>query len=633
MIRTYGLAILVFVALSACSVLAADGPPFCPHINSWNSTVQNWAQGAPWIKVLSALDASRAKDMGSKVFYRPYDIPGIPGHDDGGTGDGRGMAEAVLARLSTIPSSKWPDAIGYRNEFGGNDTTTPQQFIHYYDRLRAGGYTGWIVFGSYSTGVPESYRWSQTDVKNAVLKADAVETHEYFDLTESFCHTWLCCRHVRFINENPYLLGKPWFIGEAGSDRISGGCHEDPCNRRGWRHFDCGAQKLTEQQYIAELSKYRSLCAPQVPAVFIFQQGDQWNWNDFEVVGTSVGTWMQSTWGISEGAISGVVRTAAGQGLPGAAVTTNPGGYSATTNASGGYAIPNVPAGTYDVTASKPGYIPDTQSGKSVSGGSTTVVNFTLNPAPPGVELLTNGDFESGCTGWAHSESPAGIYWGCGNKAYPGTGGGAGGHSWNAFLACGGYFCDKSFTGEQHQDNVPVTPGAYYTASAKVYYEPVAHPRDATDCKERIVLVFNNGIIHASEWRTHTTYNGWDTITLSGFVPAGTLSMTFRVEVSHTDGQWSGTGGVDECSFISQAPCPDISTAKSYADGTVLRLSDKTVSAVANGAFWIQESDRTSGIRVNAVNTLPVGAKVDVAGALATVNGERVLQSAVSAVR
>lgn len=373
------LAFVLFAALAVAVPLTAGaaGPPICPHINTWSSTVQSWAQGAPWMKVLSALDCQRGKEMGSKVFYRPYDIPS---HDDGGTGDGTGMAEAVLARLATIPSDKWPDAIGFRNEFGGTDTTTPQQFMLYYDRLRAGGYRGWIVFGSYSTGVPESYRWSQSDVKNAVMKADAIETHEYFDLTEAFCHSWLCCRHVRFINENPYLLGKPWFIGEAGSDRISGGCHEDPCSRRGWRHYDCGAQKLTEQQYISELSKYRGLCASQVVAVFIFQQGDLYNWNDFEVVGTSVGTWMQTTWGISTGTISGTVKSATGQNLAGAAVTTSPGGYSAASDASGVYTIPQVMPGTYNVTASKAGYQNQTRTGISVIAGQTATCNFSMVP-------------------------------------------------------------------------------------------------------------------------------------------------------------------------------------------------------------------------------------------------------------
>ncbi len=248
------------------------------------------------------------------------------------------------------------------------------------------------------------------------------------------------------------------------------------------------------------------------------------------------------------GTISGYVRDGSGGAISGASVSTSSGGYSATSGADGSYSMAGVAAGTYDVTASKAGYLPQTQTGKTVTAGQTTTVSFSLTT---GVELLTNGSFTSGCTGWSHSESPSGIYWGCGNKAYPGIGSGSGGASWNAYLSCGGYFCDRAFTGEQHQDNVAVTAGAAYYASAQVYYEPVKYPDTPNDQKERLVLVFNNGTTHTAPWHTHTTSNGWDLISYSGTVPAGAASMTFRVELSHTDGQWSGTGAVDECSFRS----------------------------------------------------------------------------------
>ena len=700
--------VTIAITISALGSSALAAPPVCPHICYWRSDIAEWARGAPWIKVLSALDCQRGHDLGCKVFYRPYDIPG---HDDGGTGDGTGMAEAVLARLATIPSDKWPEAIGYRNEFGGSDTTTTAQFINYYNRLRAGGYKGWIVFGSYSTGVPESYRWSQSDVRNAVNLADAIETHEYFDLTEAKCHSWLMCRHVRFINENPYLAGKPWFIGEAGSDRISNAsCREDPCNRRGWRYVDCGAQKLTASQYINELNIYRNLCANQVVAIFLFQQGDT-NWADFDVMGTEVATWMQGTWpAVTTGTIVGNVKNTSGQNLSGVSVSTDTGGYSTTTDAAGNYTIPGVMPGTYSVSASKTGYVTSTQAGKVVSANQTTIVNFTLMPVPPGTlagtvksvsgqvlegatvtiapggasavtnaqgnytisglavgnytataskqgytesvapvtiqsgltttqnftlhnlgtELLTNGSFTSGCTGWSKSQTPSGAYWGCGNKAYPNPWPGQGGHSWNAFIACGGFFCDTSFTGEQHQDNVVVRAGLSYWASAQVYYEPILHAGDPTDQKERIVLAFNNGVTHSSAWHTHTTPNGWDRITLSGAVPSGATSMTFKVELAHTDGQWSGTGAIDECSF--QVPTGTISSAKGYPDGTVIMLRNKTVTASNGSAFWIEEDDRTSGIKVAASNSLTPGTRVSwVSGILTTVNGERVLGQALFA--
>lgn len=374
-------ALITATVLAEIAVPTCAAPPFCPHVIGFTTNIENWAASAPWVKVLYWRDIITAKNHGCKVFYRPYEIPN---HDDGGCGDGIGMANNVLALLANVPRDKWPDAIGYRNEFGGQDTTTTQQFINYYDRLRAGGYSGMIIFGSYSTGVPEPSRWSDPDVVAAVNKADGIETHEYFDLTEAFCHTWLMCRHVRFIEQNSYLLGKPWFIGEAGSDRITaGGCHEDSCNRRGWRHYDCGAQKLSEEQYISELSRYRDLCAPQVVAVFVFQQGDSY-WADFDVMGTSVATWMQSTWTSSTGLIAGSVKDTNNNGIPNAVVQTNTGGYSTITDSNGNYVLSNVAPATYDVTATKSGYQSQTQTGKTVTAGQTTTVNFTLTAVPPG---------------------------------------------------------------------------------------------------------------------------------------------------------------------------------------------------------------------------------------------------------
>lgn len=50
------------------------------------------------------------------------------------------------------------------------------------------------------------------------------------------------------------------------------------------------------------------------------------------------------------------------------------------TDVSGNYTLPNLSAGTYDVKAEKPNYQTQTQSGKSVTAGGTTTVNFVLTP-------------------------------------------------------------------------------------------------------------------------------------------------------------------------------------------------------------------------------------------------------------
>ena len=53
-----------------------------------------------------------------------------------------------------------------------------------------------------------------------------------------------------------------------------------------------------------------------------------------------------------------------------------------TTNASGSYSFPVLSVGSYNVTASKFGYLTQTVTGVAVNGGATTVQNFALQSAP-----------------------------------------------------------------------------------------------------------------------------------------------------------------------------------------------------------------------------------------------------------
>jgi uncharacterized membrane protein len=82
------------------------------------------------------------------------------------------------------------------------------------------------------------------------------------------------------------------------------------------------------------------------------------------------------------GHIAGVVKDASTENLiEGANVTTN--GYFDVTDANGQFNITNVPAGKYNVTASKNGYEASTQIGISVFAGHTTnLLPFTLKPIP-----------------------------------------------------------------------------------------------------------------------------------------------------------------------------------------------------------------------------------------------------------
>jgi hypothetical protein len=173
-----------------------------------------------------------------------------------------------------------------------------------------------------------------------VIKADAIETHEYWDLTIKHYDTWLAHRHVRMIEEYPYLATKPWFIGEFGSDGVNKG--EDPEKRSGWRDRD----KLAEDEYIRQIEIYRhgdsteGVVAPaeNVMAVFLFQQGAPPHmWQGWETRGTKLMDYMKSTWEPTHGWITGKVTDAEGNPLAGASVTVSPAGKKTTTDARGVY--------------------------------------------------------------------------------------------------------------------------------------------------------------------------------------------------------------------------------------------------------------------------------------------------------
>ena len=375
------------MALTAAPGLAANAanPPICPYVIDWSSQIGAWAQGAPWIKVHYAFNISPAKSTGAKVFYRPWDADSTY-HDDGclpSARTGSQYADMVWAKISGLNPK--PDAVAYRNEFNWDNPTcskrTCAEFVNYKNRLRTLGYTGKIIFGSFGVGWVDSNIWNDSDLTNAVNASDGVETHEYFDLQVNCCAPWLAFRHRDIaIANHPYLQSKEWYIGEFGSDLVCGHCPscDDPQCRGGWRDNN----KLTEQAYIDQMGIYRAGCANQVVAVFVFQVGSP-GWANYEVFGTSVATWMKTTWNAPTGTISGTVKNAGGVGLSGAIVTANPGGLTATSGTGGAYTINNVIVGTYDVTAKLAGYGQQTQTGKTVSGGQTTTVNFVLTPITP----------------------------------------------------------------------------------------------------------------------------------------------------------------------------------------------------------------------------------------------------------
>jgi len=84
------------------------------------------------------------------------------------------------------------------------------------------------------------------------------------------------------------------------------------------------------------------------------------------------------------GIVRGTVMSATGVPLAGAQVTINELSLSAFTNTSGAYQFGAVPAGLYGMTASLIGYLSQSVSDITVSGGQTTTVDFHLPSLPIG---------------------------------------------------------------------------------------------------------------------------------------------------------------------------------------------------------------------------------------------------------
>src|SRR5438876_11081793 len=83
------------------------------------------------------------------------------------------------------------------------------------------------------------------------------------------------------------------------------------------------------------------------------------------------------------GTILGTVRDPQGAVVPNASVSAKNAGTGAErtvlTDASGGFSIASVPAGSYDVTASASGFRPEVRSGITMTVGAAMRVDFALN--------------------------------------------------------------------------------------------------------------------------------------------------------------------------------------------------------------------------------------------------------------
>ena len=98
------------------------------------------------------------------------------------------------------------------------------------------------------------------------------------------------------------------------------------------------------------------------------------------------------------------------------------------------------------------------------------------------------------------------------------------------------------------------------------------------------------------------------------------------VKARNPSQRWSETGVSAGVTVLLPDDWKTIGEAKLLEDGTVVSLKSKVVTAVFDDCFFVEEADRSAGIRcAEAQVVLDPGDVVDVQGTMGAVNGERVL--------
>lgn len=103
--------------------------------------------------------------------------------------------------------------------------------------------------------------------------------------------------------------------------------------------------------------------------------------------------------------------------------------------------------------------------------------------------------------------------------------------------------------------------------------------------------------------------------TKSTCVDAGDPAMIDLIGSRMDMGAWSVLGA-------ATAPV-SLASAKGSADGTTAVVEDRPIVAVYNNSFYVENDDRSCGLRVVSTDPVNVGERVTVAGVMATLDGER----------
>ncbi len=106
------------------------------------------------------------------------------------------------------------------------------------------------------------------------------------------------------------------------------------------------------------------------------------------------------------------------------------------------------------------------------------------------------------------------------------------------------------------------------------------------------------------------------------------VTYYFSVKAMNPARMWSAVGVSDGIQVSTGGSSVDISAAKHLPDQSGLTISGKIVTARFDGSFYVEEPDRSGGLKVltEGMSSPAEGTRVSLAGAMTTDNGERALR-------
>lgn len=358
-----------------------------------------------------------------------------------------------------------------------------------------------------------------------------------------------------------------------------------------------------------------------------YSTGARVTWDDFELNGPA------GTFGL-HGAVAGAGGPIAGARVEANNQTALPQTTQViSTGATGAYSVPSPVFGhRYRVRASSPGYFAQQ---KSRIINSDLALDYSL--VPVGGNLMVNAGFDDGLFsgGWKY------IQFGGGGRAQ--------GESFTALWSPHVYYhsgeeameiCSSAgLDGGWIYQGIPVQPLSNYTASVwfragedlrygSSWGVPGDEQKGALYVEEYAAdgtaIAGTQRLVYADE----TT--DWEYLSAD-------LTTSFQTASLRVGGYARMLDGYDTTNlaraifddFALTGPAASsmtLSAAKAKQDGFTVYLSGKIVSAEYNGFFYIEEPDRTSGIKV--IGQASVGSVVTVNGTIGTVQGERTITAA-----